>query len=91
MVAAMTRHLHSLRRLKRDHGWIHTLLGMDHVTGYRNVIYAGLLAKGSILYRIVMIHACNIKLTRRRGNVYVREINLKVKRYCNKLYEKANY
>lgn len=26
MVAAMTRHLHSLRRLKRDHGWIHTLL-----------------------------------------------------------------
>lgn len=69
MVAAMTRHLHSLRRLKRDHGWIHTLLGMDHVTGYRNVIYAGLIAKGSILYRIVMIHACNIKLTRRRGNV----------------------
>eukprot|EP00753_Platysulcus_tardus_P007506 PLAT1524.1.p1 GENE.PLAT1524.1~~PLAT1524.1.p1 ORF type:complete len:309 (+),score=129.01 PLAT1524.1:46-927(+) len=26
MVAAMTRHLHSLRRLKRDAGWIHTLL-----------------------------------------------------------------
>lgn len=26
MVAAMTRHLHSLRRLKRDYGWIHTLL-----------------------------------------------------------------
>ncbi|XP_077996929.1 alternative oxidase, mitochondrial-like [Glandiceps talaboti] len=26
MVAAMSRHLHSLRRLKRDHGWIHTLL-----------------------------------------------------------------
>ncbi|XP_060078073.1 alternative oxidase, mitochondrial-like [Ylistrum balloti] len=26
MVAAMTRHLHSLRRLERDHGWIHTLL-----------------------------------------------------------------
>ena len=29
MVAAMTRHLHSLRRLKRDFGWIHTLLGND--------------------------------------------------------------
>lgn len=57
MVAAMTRHLHSLRRLKRDHGWIHTLLGTDHAIGYINVIYAGLLAKGSILYRIVMIHA----------------------------------
>lgn len=26
MVAAMTRHLHSLRRLRRDYGWIHTLL-----------------------------------------------------------------
>ena len=22
----MIRHLHSLRRMKRDHGWIHTLL-----------------------------------------------------------------
>lgn len=40
MVAAMTRHLHSLRRLKRDHGWIHTLLGTDHAIGYINVIYA---------------------------------------------------
>ncbi|XP_033624965.1 alternative oxidase, mitochondrial-like isoform X2 [Asterias rubens] len=26
MVAAMTRHLRSLRKLQRDHGWIHTLL-----------------------------------------------------------------
>ncbi|XP_022090854.1 alternative oxidase, mitochondrial-like [Acanthaster planci] len=26
MVAAMTRHLRSLRRMQRDHGWIHTLL-----------------------------------------------------------------
>ena len=26
MVAGMIRHLHSLRRLKRDGGWIHTLL-----------------------------------------------------------------
>ena len=26
MVAGMLRHLHSLRALKRDHGWIHTLL-----------------------------------------------------------------
>ena len=24
--AAMVRHLHSLRRMQRDHGWIHTLL-----------------------------------------------------------------
>lgn len=27
MVAAMTRHLHSLRKMRRDYGWIHTLLG----------------------------------------------------------------
>jgi len=26
MVGAMTRHFHSLRRMARDHGWIHTLL-----------------------------------------------------------------
>lgn len=26
MVAAMLRHLHSLRRLKRDNGWLETLL-----------------------------------------------------------------
>ena len=27
MIAAMARHFHSLRKLTRDHGWIHTLLG----------------------------------------------------------------
>lgn len=32
MVAAMTRHLHSLRRMQRDYGWIHTLLGKLKVT-----------------------------------------------------------
>lgn len=26
MCAGMIRHMHSLRRMKRDHGWIHTLL-----------------------------------------------------------------
>lgn len=26
MIGAMTRHLKSLRYMKRDHGWIHTLL-----------------------------------------------------------------
>jgi len=26
MIAAMARHFHSLRKLTRDHGWIHTLL-----------------------------------------------------------------
>ena len=28
MVAAMVRHFNSLRRMTRDHGWIHTLLGI---------------------------------------------------------------
>lgn len=26
MVGGMTRHLHSLRGMRRDYGWIHTLL-----------------------------------------------------------------
>ena len=29
MIGAMTRHFHALRRLTRDNGWIHTLLGTD--------------------------------------------------------------
>ena len=33
MVAAMTRHLRSLRDMQRDYGWIHTLLGMGHSSG----------------------------------------------------------
>ena len=28
MVGAMVRHLRSLRHMDRDHGWIHTLLGL---------------------------------------------------------------
>lgn len=27
MIGAMSRHFHALRRLTRDNGWIHTLLG----------------------------------------------------------------
>ena len=27
MIGAMSRHFHSLRKLTRDNGWIHTLLG----------------------------------------------------------------
>lgn len=33
MVAGMLRHLNSLRRMKRDHGWIHTLLEEVWVRG----------------------------------------------------------
>lgn len=28
MVAAMVRHLDSVRRMNTDHGWIHTLIGI---------------------------------------------------------------
>ena len=30
MIAGMARHFYSLRKLTRDHGWIHTLLGTQH-------------------------------------------------------------
>ena len=40
MVGGMTRHFHSLRRLTRDHGWIHTLLGtiIRYETRYLKII-----------------------------------------------------
>ena len=31
MIGAMTRHFHALRRLTRDNGWIHTLLGKQSI------------------------------------------------------------
>lgn len=33
MIAGMTRHFHALRRLQRDNGWIHTLLGKRKIKG----------------------------------------------------------
>lgn len=46
MVAAMTRHLHSLRRMQRDYGWIHTLLGKFKVTSQLATVF--LLAKRTL-------------------------------------------
>jgi muramoyltetrapeptide carboxypeptidase LdcA involved in peptidoglycan recycling len=34
MIAAMIRHLRSLRYMERDHGWIHTLLGLVMIALY---------------------------------------------------------
>ena len=36
--SGMIRHLHSLRRMERDHGWIHTLLEVSH---FNNTITDG--------------------------------------------------
>ena len=56
MVAAMTRHLHSLRRLQRDYGWIHTLL--EEAENERMHLMTALqLRKPSRLFRIGVIGA----------------------------------
>jgi hypothetical protein len=50
MVAAMTRHLHSLRKLRRDYGWIHTLL--EEAENERMHLMTALeLKKPSVLFR----------------------------------------
>ena len=71
MVAAMTRHLHSLRRLKRDFGWIHTLLGNDtfHYTIQFilncYIIYRQILHKQSIF---VLIKRMLLKYQKKQSN-----------------------
>ena len=54
MVAGMLRHLHSLRRLKRDNGWIETLLEESynermHLLTFMKMCEPGLLMKTLIL------------------------------------------
>ncbi len=46
MVGAMIRHLNSLRRMERDHGWIHTLLEGELTVKTQND-GVGLARKGS--------------------------------------------
>ena len=41
MVGAMSRHLLSLRRMRRDHAWIHTLLGQLRVAMFFNALIHG--------------------------------------------------
>ncbi|XP_065052813.1 uncharacterized protein LOC135682036 [Rhopilema esculentum] len=54
MVAAMSRHFHSLRRMVRDNGWIHTLLEEAenermHLMTALELKQPGLLFRGSVL------------------------------------------
>ena len=54
MVAGMVRHLQSLRLLKRDHGWIHTLLEEAenermHLLTFMEMRHVGILFRAAIL------------------------------------------
>lgn len=52
-VAAILRHLHSLRRMERDHGWIHTLL--EEAENERMHLLTGLsLKKPSKIFKSVV-------------------------------------
>ncbi|XP_067020680.1 uncharacterized protein [Acropora muricata] len=55
MIAAMTRHFHALRRLKRDNGWIHTLLEEAeneriHLMTALELKQPGIIFRGAILF-----------------------------------------
>ena len=52
--AAMVRHLHSLRRMERDHGWIHTLI--EEAENERMHLMTFLqLRKPGILFRLAVM------------------------------------
>lgn len=56
MIAAMARHFHSLRKLTRDHGWIHTLL--EEAENERMHLMTALeLKKPGIVFRGVILLA----------------------------------
>ncbi|KAJ3024384.1 UNVERIFIED_CONTAM: hypothetical protein HDU68_008220 [Siphonaria sp. JEL0065] len=55
MVAGMIRHLHSLRNLKRDHGWIHTLLEEAENERMHLLTFMKLKAPGPLFRATVLI------------------------------------
>lgn len=62
MVAAMTRHLHSLRRMQRDYGWIHTLL--EEAENERMHLLTALeLKRPSLLFRAAVLGTQGIFVT----------------------------
>jgi len=62
MVAAMVRHLHSLRKLRRDHGWIHTLL--EEAENERmHLMTAMQLKQPSIMFRTTVMGAQGLFVT----------------------------
>ncbi|XP_072174243.1 uncharacterized protein [Diadema setosum] len=59
MVAAMSRHLRSLRRMQRDHGWIHTLL--EEAENERMHLMTALeIKKPSLFFRLMVLGAQGI-------------------------------
>lgn len=62
MVAAMMRHMMSLRRLQRDHGWIHTLL--EEAENERMHLMTALqLKQPSLLFRMAVIGSQGVFVT----------------------------
>ena len=54
MMGAMIRHLHSLRLMRRDHGWIHTLLEeVPPLCSPAAPLLAGLLARPALVLHAV--------------------------------------
>eukprot|EP00057_Strongylocentrotus_purpuratus_P014625 XP_011669099.1 PREDICTED: alternative oxidase, mitochondrial-like [Strongylocentrotus purpuratus] len=59
MVAAMSRHLRSLRRMQRDHGWIHTLL--EEAENERMHLMTALeIKQPSLFFRLMVLGAQGI-------------------------------
>jgi ubiquinol oxidase len=56
MVAGTVRHLHSLRRLQRDRGWIKTLLE-DAENERMHLLSFLTLAKPGVFYRLLILGA----------------------------------
>lgn len=54
MIAAMNRHLSSLRSMKRDHGWIHTLLE-DAENERMHLLTALALRKPGPFFRVIVM------------------------------------
>merc|ERR1719473_317541 len=62
MVAGMIRHLHSLRLMRRDHGWIHSLLA-EAENERMHLLIALRLRKPGIFFRSAVILTQGIFLT----------------------------
>merc|ERR1711953_1188522 len=61
MVAGMVRHLHSLRLMRRDHGWIHSLLA-EAENERMHLLIALKLKNPGILFRVGVLLAQAVAL-----------------------------
>ena len=60
MVAAMTRHLQSLRKMRRDNGWIHTLLGLYINNAPLHLLYRYYLPKYILLFIVSVMEVISV-------------------------------